>query len=76
MTNADYDTARRTAGRFYREAITKMFAIQGIEPTKCKSCHRQIWFLTTKSGKSIPYTSDALPHFVDCPNAKQHRKSK
>lgn len=57
------------------------------KPTRCSSCGASIiWTRTSKNGRAIPLsvatirTADngdtvALPHFVDCPNAAQHRKS-
>ena len=54
--------------------------------TSCSSCGAGIiWTKTSKNGRAIPLsvatirTADngscvALPHFVDCPHAAQHRK--
>lgn len=56
-------------------------------PLTCKGCGREIVFLPTKNGKSIPvdyasYDNDAVfdprfhtSHFATCPKAKEFRKS-
>lgn len=55
--------------------------------TLCSSCGASIiWTRTSKNGRAIPLsvatirTADngvcvALPHFVDCPNARSHRRA-
>lgn len=54
---------------------------------RCKSCGAEIiWTKTSKNGRAIPLSvaliriADngdcvALPHFVDCPNSTQHRRT-
>ena len=40
---------------------------------ECKACHKEIWWVTYKSGKKAPITAEALNHFADCPNAKDFK---
>jgi len=54
---------------------------------ECRSCHAPIiWVRTSKNGKPIPLSAAtlrtdeqgqqwALNHFVDCPDAAQHRRA-
>jgi len=43
---------------------------------KCKACGATIfWFMTVKNKKLIPYTSEGIPHFGDCPAADKFRKN-
>lgn len=42
----------------------------------CKGCGRQIWWVRSKAGKTMPITDEALNHFVDCPQAAQFKKPK
>lgn len=60
----------------YRSYIRKMYGVLGLSPSTCKSCGKGIWWATTKNGKKIPYTEDGICHFVDCPSANQHRRSR
>jgi hypothetical protein len=42
---------------------------------KCKSCGEEIYFHTTKNGKSMPLNKkDNRPHWVTCPDANKFRK--
>ena len=57
---------------------------------KCKSCDKEIVFLKTKKGKSIPVNAETIqgketvfevskghvPHFSDCPEGNSWRKGK
>lgn len=67
--NAD----RAAVVAFYRQAFAAMLKAQGILPSSCSSCGRQIWFVRTAAGKSAPYTADGISHFADCRTAAQHR---
>lgn len=56
----------------------------------CRSCGKEIVFLKTKKGKSIPVNAETIqgketvfdvakgyvPHFSDCPKASTWRKEK
>lgn len=56
----------------------------------CRSCGKEIVFLKTKKGKSIPVNAETIqgketmfdvakghvPHFSDCPEAGKWRKEK
>lgn len=56
----------------------------GEREVRCKSCGAAMVWGTTSRGKVIPLSVAsaievdgerwAFPHFVDCPNAKQHKK--
>lgn len=41
---------------------------------KCRDCDKEIFFITTKSGKGLPITMDLRVHFADCPGAQNFRK--
>ena len=41
---------------------------------ECRSCGATIWWITTDKGKKMPIVSSGEPHFLDCPNAAEHRK--
>jgi adenosyl cobinamide kinase/adenosyl cobinamide phosphate guanylyltransferase len=43
---------------------------------KCRDCEKEIFFITTKSGKGLPITMDLKVHFEDCPGAQNFRKSR
>lgn len=57
---------------------------------KCRSCGKEIAFLITKKGKSIPVNGETIqdkqtifdvskgnvPHFSDCPQSDEWRKNK
>lgn len=53
-----------------------------IASAKCKSCEAHIEWWNTTNGRKMPFNpmpdedSPAVPHFVTCPNADQHRKPK
>ena len=38
------------------------------------TCGARIWWVRHLNGKRVPYTHEALNHFVDCPDAQQFRK--
>lgn len=40
----------------------------------CKKCPKEIWWVRMRSGRTAPYTADALNHFADCPHADEFRK--
>lgn len=42
--------------------------------TYCKTCHDRIYFRITQRGKHMPTNPDGTPHWVTCPQAKEHRK--
>lgn len=42
----------------------------------CNGCGREIFFVHHENGRWAPYTTSGLPHFIDCPKAKQFRKKK
>ena len=44
------------------------------EPTECSKCHRKIWFVKMKSGKTNPIQDDGISHFAACPYASSFRK--
>lgn len=57
--------------------------------TRCRSCNARIIFLATAAGKMMPVDADTVEpedeefdtkrhesHFVTCPNAGHHRKSR
>lgn len=42
--------------------------------TNCRSCDAPIAWIITEAGRSMPVNPDGTSHFINCPNAKQHRK--
>lgn len=54
--------------------IDRLFGFMGIGSRRCDSCHAVIYFMPTKNGKFMPIGRGGRPHFIDCPNAEQHRK--
>lgn len=46
----------------------------GVEVVQCKRCGKDMIWLRSKSGKSLPVTLELINHFADCPNAKEFRK--
>lgn len=41
---------------------------------KCRGCGAEIFWVTHKNGKKVPYTILGLNHFIDCPQAKRFKK--
>lgn len=41
---------------------------------KTARCARPLWFVRTKGGAMMPYTTDASPHWADCPGADELRR--
>lgn len=41
---------------------------------KCSTCGAVIRWCQTKGGKRIPITLTGVPHFADCPQAREHRR--
>ena len=54
--------------------IEKRIKKLGLQTTQCKSCGKEIMFLTTKNGKTMPVTMSLLSHFADCSQADKFRK--
>lgn len=46
------------------------------DPSTCRSCGAEIWWIRTKAGKRMPMNRLAESHFVDCPHADAHRKTR
>lgn len=46
------------------------------DQAQCRSCGATIWWITTDKGKNMPVVKSGEPHFLDCPDADQHRKAK
>jgi hypothetical protein len=43
---------------------------------QCRACGETLFFVPHwKSGKYTPYTKDGLNHFVNCPHAKEFRRT-
>ncbi|RYX82220.1 hypothetical protein EON83_20370 [bacterium] len=45
---------------------------KGARATNCTSCGKEIYFVKTDKGASVPVTRDGYSHFEDCPNAGHH----
>lgn len=58
----------------YLSNIQSLLKTIGAKPGACKGCGTPVWWVTTKNGKSAPFTSEALNHFADCPKAASFRK--
>lgn len=56
------------------QRMRALFAALGAKADKCSSCGAVIYFLTTRSGRSMPCTVAGRSHFADCPNAARHRR--
>jgi len=65
------------------------FAIpKGTAEARCRSCQQVVYWIETRSGKRMPVSvkypgafppsnredGTGISHFVDCPNAKMHRR--
>ncbi len=59
-----------------RDNIERLYKTLGAQSGSCKACDAPIWWVTTKNGKSAPFTAEGLNHFADCPKAEQFRKKK
>lgn len=49
-----------------------LFAVGDL--ARCKGCGAQIVWVKHKDGKAVPYTTEGLNHFRDCPARDQFRK--
>lgn len=45
------------------------------DPGTCRGCQAPIHWVRHKNGKVVPYTTDGLNHFIDCPAAKNFKKA-
>ena len=52
-----------------------LFKVMGIPPRRCRSCGRAIYFIPTGRGSRVPYTTDGVSHFADCPDANSFRRA-
>ena len=59
----------------WEDRLKKMLVIAGT-PGRCKGCDATIYWLSTRRDAVLPYTSEGLPHFADCPQADKFRKKK
>lgn len=46
------------------------------EPTTCRGCGAEIYWIRTIKGKLMPVDPDGTSHFATCPKAKSFRKPK
>jgi len=46
----------------------------GIQFSFCKKCGKEMLFLPTKKGKTMPVTLGLISHFADCEFANKFRK--
>ena len=49
---------------------------RGAEPSACKGCGQQIYFVRTREGGSMPVDPDGAPHWASCAKADEFRKPK
>lgn len=42
-------------------------------PGQCSGCGRNVYWLTSRNGKKIPYTKEGHSHWADCPAAERFR---
>jgi len=40
-----------------------------IEPSKCRGCGADIWWVETRTGAHMPVNEDGRSHFETCPRA-------
>lgn len=53
----------------------KVFKIPpGTPMATCRSCHANVRWIVTDTGKRMPVDLDGISHFATCVNANQHRK--
>ena len=76
----------QTAARSYQQRVP---APEKRIANTCRSCGKEILWLTTASGKKMPVDAETVEHgddvfqpgrhvshFSDCPNAGEHRRAK
>ncbi len=56
-----------------KKNITNLFKQIG-EPSQCRGCGAEIYWVVHRSGKRAPYTPLGLNHFADCPAAASFKK--
>ena len=54
--------------------IEKRIKKLGLSTTRCKSCGKEIMFLPTKNGKTMPVNMALISHFSDCNRPDKFRK--
>jgi hypothetical protein len=47
---------------------------RGTEPSQCRSCKSEIFWIKTKKGKNMPTNPDGTSHFATCPEADRYRR--
>ncbi len=40
----------------------------------CKGCNAPVVWVTHRNGKHVPYTTEGLNHFIDCPARAEFKK--
>ena len=45
----------------------------GTDPSRCRGCQAQIFWIKTEAGKNMPLDPDGIPHWATCPKADQFR---
>jgi hypothetical protein len=53
---------------------TRMLLMNTARPDKCRGCEAEIFWVRHLNGRSTPYTSAGVNHFVNCPKAADFKK--
>jgi len=57
----------------WQENVSRLLANIG-DPGQCRGCGADIFWVIHKNGKRVPYTPQALNHFIDCPKAQEFKR--
>lgn len=55
------------------EAMKRLLDLIGT-PAKCRGCEAPIYWLKHLNGKSVPYESSGLNHFISCPESARFKR--
>lgn len=54
--------------------VRKTLDALAVEKRPCAACKRALWFVTTKTGKTMPIDDDMVAHFASCTDPARFRK--
>lgn len=60
-------------GSWFRSRLKSLLELIGTHG-QCKGCGAQIYWVTTKQGKSTPISNKGISHFADCPNSSDFKR--
>jgi hypothetical protein len=49
---------------------------EGTQPSKCRGCGAEVYWIITAAGKRMPADPDGQSHFATCPEASRFRKDR